>query len=800
MFFPRTLILFLILLPMSLSALPGIKDIRKNKQSLHQNDTKERMITYPPKDSLSNPEPRRTSLGAGGPRESSEKAGVSSDNSHAGGLKSSSSIGSFVGVSVEQLKNVPMESAADRLEKTLERLRRNHPGLATEIEYQQAASLSVDQRTSFKERLIASLPAEIHELFECARQKSYELETQAKNVLFSTEDAKKLIAQARSIRAKAYKERDDYVAEQLQNIKDVHRINYVLQKAKLLWKATKAAAEIKPISSPIFGSLLSSCFSSLEPDPTELLEKFKNATSGEERSAALDAIRKIKWNINFSEIDQLIKNTENRKDLHHSLTTIAENFPLPITQQTELGKLADGAFQLDCMAEKILEFDRSDRFGIEDLTISLEQKRKDILDHIERLAPGGYLVASLQSGEMAINSRAVKESIDATIFDIPEGSSMEESKKDLEREIFRFFCSDIALKFQKDSSKFQNIAPKIKSWQNAGKKIEDLFGLANKINEYRTRLLCTALFLDVLSSDAIDTRGFFNWVRPSRYPYVEESAYGFLERANRFIFNDQDDMDLALSNIRSLLAPKDNDENQCYFEYLEYLNLKGAHFKVHASIMELTRATRDESYEEVAQYHLQAALLFMKAASEVTNNRRKEQLLEKSQYTEIENKLSLKLRIAGERLAMAAYLERKKDFKKNFNVNIKNVERSNWEEWWEASKKQEEYKMYANSVALDDMTPKDYAKDAQQILLRSGPPDDYNLQSISSLVFGEPQFYEARLKERWGKQIEVAKAEGNTALEESLKLRIEQSNSPNTFLSQEDEWFSLRSTFWDRRR
>ncbi len=219
-------------------------------------------------------------------------------------------------------------------------------------------------------------------------------------------------------------------------------------------------------------------------------------------------------------------------------------------------------------------------------------------------------------------------------------------------------------------------------------------------SELAEKLRYMSLFLEVLGSEssffipdpnsAADMLRFKRWVYP------------FLNQADAFV-NYYLSHPTQPSNTEFL--PIVTAESQRCFS-AGYFHGQG---RIQASMMELTRARRDQQNNKVAEYHLQAALFLLKSAREAIEQRG-------------DNAFCLRLRKIGELYALAAYRER----------NTGGVS-------WGSS-----------MVAEDNMTAEDYADAArkeiagEECLINNHAPNFGNKALRSS----ETKFYRFQLENR----------------------------------------------------
>ncbi|MBX9578589.1 MAG: hypothetical protein K2W97_08990 [Chthoniobacterales bacterium] len=697
MSFPRSLILliFFFLLSKMLCAWPGEeKEPEGNKKitiaKKNAEEERKRMINYPSDERSPSILKRSSTIGAGGPQEIQEEASDSNVIGHLGEA------------SVQVTENALMESDQVFLEQILARI---NPAIAEGIKDQKAPSLDYHQKAAFQKRLISTLPDQVRETFQgrLASAKKLEAEAEEKEKsnsflsIFDKEEVTKLRVEAASLRREAYEEREKYLRSQLRDIEALHLINDLLNQSQEKFKQTIQAAEgfaekIQPTSSLLFGSLLS-CFSSTDTEAMGLLEEFKKATSYEQRSTIINKIKKMEWNVNFSEFEKLTANFENKKELVRQLETIVPNFPLPTKQRNQIivpnfplptkqrNQIAEKIFSLPFIEEWMVALDHPDRMGCEDLVASLKEKRQETLTQIKTLVLDPSLIESLEGVEgrekIPIDTFIVSLLVDQLPINVPTESSLEETKQELVEAIFRFFCADLALKLEKIKVPLScpsNREPEkliTANKENDQNSEEVLFDKAfNKLMELRKDgpsspelkkiLLCAELFLDMMSFKSFFTvwNPRFDEEWSDRIASGKDSAFKFLNRVASFIdnpnnFNDPTS-EMTLANARELFAVRDSS-NWSIFR----INLEGRN-RARASVAELNRAVRDQQNKEVAQDHLQAALLLMKSAREASNHGKE---VPHSRWNmgswKKDNALSLKMRCAGELYAMAAYRRRK---------------------------------------------------------------------------------------------------------------------------------------------
>ncbi|MBM3857420.1 MAG: hypothetical protein FJ390_05590 [Verrucomicrobia bacterium] len=664
--------------------------------------------------SKSNPRNNPVDIQTAGERSFEERSNIEEDR---GLHEIPISSGDFIGVPVQSLKNVSREHVAEQFSKILEKIREKHPDrdIVAGIVSQKASPLSYDQSIVFKKDLIETLPDNVREPFEEALAMARELKTQGKN-----EDATSLMAQA-------YGKREQYLKQQLKHIEDMHQISYGVNSARLtkelLQQAEEIAAKIHSITHPvpILGSLLNYFFSS-DPNPLNLIKEFKKATSNEGRSAALDKIKKLEWSVNFAAIDKLTarskikENYQNRENLLSSLETIAKEFPLPIKQKQQNEK-----------AEKVLE-----------LPVTMEWLAlSDVEARIQEMAPNSNLLKSVYGTDgvekIALDYNAVKQLIDENEPNIiiQEGSSLEEAKLELQKNIFRLLGENISFKFRRVSKKLTSL-----------EKLQERDD--SKPSELNTRLECMALFLGmdmVTMSDNSVPEYMKNWAQDTM-----RNVYPILKRANDFIdeytvhFSEatlSEDPE-ALNKVRELLCMS---HERRLFEY--ELHSEGIG-RVRSAIMELRRAVRDQVNEDVASYHLQSALLLMQSASEA-NHHPIEVIYPDGCCRKGDNSESLKLRQAAELYAMAAYLKRKPE------PSSRDV-----------------------GIGAEDRIAEDYAALAQRVLAGE-KIDDYEVAIPSAILRRSEQlFYKESLRKRLEAEASRAQQAGDQELYNSIELRLSQ--------------------------
>lgn len=617
--------------------------------------------------------------------------------------------GSLAGISIEALDPSAHYSAAakEKLAKSLKELAVNHPNIAEEVQTWKAANFSYSALEKLKQKIIKNLPSEINEPFQQGLAMVKELRLQAKQaeVDSSKEEAEKLYQNAAAVQTRAYEAREKYAQQQVQKIKEISSVHDAVERNKMLRQAEQVASKIQSETPTWIGSLLSTILSST-PTATKLVAKFKRASSIQEQLAALHEIKKIDFELDFKQLDILDLNLENKDQLLKLLEAMIK--------RKNPDTLTVNVFLQIAVLEKLFPLleNKSDQLGAENLQASLKEKRQASLDRINTLAPASLLTEKLTSEnreeKVTIDFNIVCGLINNTPINVGEGLSLIEAKKELEKEVFRFFCADIALKFDQAynlerGSKwndYKTIISQTKEIDFDKAFDETMKRLNEPSSELAEKLRYMSLFLEVLGSEtsffiprpnsAADMLRFKRWVYP------------FLNQADAFV-NYYLSHPTQPSNTEFL--PIVTAESQRCFRAGYFLG-QG---RIQASMMELTRARRDQQNNKVAEYHLQAALFLLKSARETIEQRG-------------DNAFSLRLRKIGELYALAAYRER-------------NTGSLSWR---------------SSMVAEDNMTAEDYADAArkeiagEECLINNHVPNFGNKALRSS----ETKFYRFQLERR----------------------------------------------------
>ncbi|MBX9577965.1 MAG: hypothetical protein K2W97_05770 [Chthoniobacterales bacterium] len=614
--------------------------------------------------------------------------------------------GNLGGISIGSLDPSAHYSAAakKKLAESLARLDVNHPDIVREIQQWNVTNFSYSALQELKKRIIKTLPPKINEPFQQGLTTVRELRLQAKQAEANSSEkqAEEWHQKATTLQTQVYEEREKYVQEQVQNINEIKRFYDVIERNKALAQAAQVALKIQPETPTWIGFLLSTILPST-PTAAELVAKFKRASSVEEQLAALNEIKKIDFALDFEKFDILDQNLENKQQVLELLEAVI--------RKKQPDALSDRVFQQVAVLEKIFTFmeSESDQLGEENLQASLKEKRQASLDRIGGLAPMSLLVEKLTSKNVEenvpIDCDAVSKLINNAPMDLElEGSltvANTQARTSLERAVFQFFCADIALKFDRACP-----AERLRSLNNkltaSNERTIDLNEILRHLTGDRLalKLRYMSLFLGVLSSES--SWFFLSTNNETKMLQFRRRLYSFLNRANDFV--EKYSLHPAQSSDAEFLPIVTEEIRDCF---------KGVYFngsgRMKASMMELTRAARDQRNKKVAEYHLQAALFLLKSAHETVQQRK-------------DNDLSSRLRQIGELYALAAYRERITGSRSSLS----------------------------SLVAEDDMKAQDYADAARKViageecLINNDEPDFWNMALRSS----ETKFYRYQLERR----------------------------------------------------
>lgn len=224
-----------------------------------------------------------------------------------------------------------------KLAESLGQLRLNHPDIAEEIQTWRADDFSYDALQELKKRMRKALPISQEEIFQATLKEAQERKTKAMDCLKKSGEllngqsqyfeGVKLHDEACLLRTLAYARREKYLETQLQLIRMIGRIHYVIETKR---SAREIADKLQPEISCL-NSFLNLIFTR-DPGAAELLVKFNNASSIQEQAEILNKIKEIDFPLD-SDLEKLAQNLENKKQLIRLLETFISKKPdaLPTT-------------------------------------------------------------------------------------------------------------------------------------------------------------------------------------------------------------------------------------------------------------------------------------------------------------------------------------------------------------------------------------------------------------------------------------------------------------------------------------